>query len=173
MSTSSPSRACKTCGKVHPIREMELVYSLPDAIFELSEQDRAQRSKTSTDICMLDESRMFLRAVLPLPVLGRDRPYRIGAWVEVSTEAFRQIHSLWDDPEQVSHSPFAATLANDIYNCPGSIGQTVELRLTGPKTRPDIFLTESDQMLCQQQQNGISEHVAHQYSERIPSQDAV
>ncbi len=167
MSTPSPSHACNTCGKLHPVREMELVYSLPDAIFELSEQDRAQRSKTSADICMLDESRMFLRAVLPLPVLGRDRPYRIGAWVEVSMDAFKQIHSLWDDPEQASYPPFAGTLANDIYNCPGSMGQAVELRLTGPKTRPDIFLTDSGQMLCQQQRNGISEHVAHQYSDRI------
>jgi len=173
MSTSSATRVCKTCGKAHPLREMELVYSLPDEIFALTEQDRAQRSKTSSDICMLDGSRMFLRGVLPLPVHGRDRPYRIGAWVEVSPEAFQQIHSLWDDPNQASHAPFAGTLANEIYNCKGSIGQEVELQLTGPTSRPDIALVDIGQALCQQQRSGISEHTAHLYSDRIPSQDAV
>ena len=152
---------------------MELVYSLPDAIFVLTEGARSQRSKVSTDICMLDGSRMFLRGDLPLPVLGRVRPYRIGAWVEVSVEDFKKIHSLWDDLGQAAHAPFSGMLANEIYSCPGSIGQSLEVRLTGPTSRPDIILVEEDQALCQQQRNGISEHMAHLYSDRIPSQDAV
>jgi hypothetical protein len=164
---------CVTCGKLHPIRETELIYGLPDEIFDLGDGPRAERAKTSLDICMLDNSRMFIRGLLPLPVLGTERPYNIGVWVELSTDTFREIYALWSDPDQASHAPFPGALANEVYGCPGSRGLPLEIRLTGPTTRPEFYLIGDGHDLIRQQRAGITQHQAYEYSERRLSQNVV
>jgi hypothetical protein len=166
MSASSKTVICKTCGKAHPMENVELTYGLPDEIFGLTDESRNERAKTSPDICMLDGSRMFIRGVIPLPVEGRVKSYAIGAWAELSSDDFQRIYDLWDEPDQASSAPFPGTLANEIYNCPGSLGIAVEIRLTGPKSRPDIFVVDQGSILVRKQTQGISEHEAGEYTER-------
>jgi hypothetical protein len=173
MSDPVPTVACATCGKVHPVRESELIYGLPDEIFDLSQETRAERAKVSADICMLDDTRMSLRGLIPLPVKGRERPYRIGAWAELNQQDFREIYALRTDENQASHAPFEGTLANEIYRCPGSSGLGLEVRLTGPKTRPEFYFLDAANGLYIQQTEGISEHSAYEYSARRTSRDSV
>jgi hypothetical protein len=166
MSAPTPTVTCASCGTVHSVQESELTYGLPDEIYDLDEALRAERAKTSPDICMLDGTRMFVRGLIPLPVDGREDPYRIGACAEVSEEDFREIYSLWRDENQATRAPFKGTLANEIYRCPGSRGLALELRLTGPKTRPEIYFTNPTHDLCMQQRGGISDHQAYEYSDK-------
>lgn len=165
MPNTIPTVSCAICGKVHPLQEAELAYGLPDEIFELDTDTRAKRAYTSPDICVLDDSRRFLRALLPLPVEGRERPYRIGVWVEIDPQQFREIRALWADENQAAHPPFKAVLANEIRRCPGSRGLPLEVHLTGPKTRPECYIVDSTHTLFHQQTGGISEHSALEYSE--------
>jgi hypothetical protein len=167
MPTATQTTICASCGKAHPTRDIELSYGLPDVIFNLDKEARSQRAKTSGDICMLDGHRMFLRGVMPLPVEGRERPYRIGAWIEVSSEDFHIIHELWTDPGQSSRAPFAGKLANEIYNAPGSLGLPVGLQLTGPTSRPDILMRDPGHELYRWQNEGVTEHEASELSERV------
>lgn len=166
------SIACATCGAVHPIGGTELVYGLPDAIFELNGEARTERAEISTDICMLDGARHFLRGVIPLPVIGADRPYRIGAWVEMSEDDIRVVLSLWEDESQSMHPPFNGRLANEIHGHTGSRGLKVEVRLTGPTTRPDIRVLPSGNDLYERQREGITAHEAFGYSERKGNHDS-
>jgi hypothetical protein len=122
---------------------------------------------------MLDDTRMFLRGLIPLPVEGRERPYRIGVWVELDQQDFREIYALWTDENQAAHAPFKGTLANEIYHCPGSRGLALEVRLIGPKTRPEFHLVDPSHDLYAQQNDGISEHRAYEYSGRESSHDPV
>ena len=162
---------CATCGKPHAVRDTELTYRLPNEIFDLEDERRAERAKISTDICMLDSSRMFLRGLLPLPVDGREGPYNIGVWVELSAQDFREIHALWSDPDQASHGPFPGALANEVYGCRDSRGLALEIRLTGPTTRPEFHLIGEGHDLIRQQREGITQHQAYEYSERRLSQN--
>ncbi len=173
MAGTSVSVACVTCGAVHPIRDTELVYGLPDAIFELDSAARGERAKISSDICMLDGDRHFLRGVIPLSVAGRDRPYRIGAWVEMAESDIREILNVWEDQMQSRCPPFSGSLANEIYGHAGSCGLKVEVQLTGPTTRPDIVVLASQSDLYRRQRDGISDHEAFGYSERQRTTDAV
>lgn len=130
---------CASCGKEHPREEIELVFVLPQPIFELDEDQRAKRCDIDTDMCALDRSRFFLRGLLPIPVQGREIPYRIGLWVEVDEPTFGRICRLWNDPSQVSDPLLPAILANDVPLVPSTVGVEIDIRLNWGD-RPARFL---------------------------------
>lgn len=48
--------------------QMDVAFSLPDAIFALPEEQREVRPKTHTGLCSLDDRRYFIRGVVHIPV---------------------------------------------------------------------------------------------------------
>ena len=156
---------CATCGKTHELTNVELAYILPDEIHAFGESERTARAKTSPDICMLDESRMFIRGLIPLSVDGREKPYRIGAWAEVAEGDFQKIYALWSDDKQAETPPFRGVLANEIAIAPSSRGLQVDLQLTGPRTRPEFYIKSAGHLLHREQTDGITEHRAIEYSD--------
>lgn len=155
---------CSVCGQDHPVDELELTYRRPDEAAAMSEEERAEKVQENLDLCVIEESRFFVRGLLPLSVVGRDRPYNLGIWVEISQADFEVVYALWDDPEQSKHSPMAAAIANDIHGLPATSGLAAALQLTGPTTRPEIHVLESSHALYCEQHQGITEHRAHEYS---------
>jgi hypothetical protein len=155
---------CDACGLDHDGELFELGYFRPDVIVGMDAEARAARARESNDICRLDESRFFLRGVLPLPIHGRDDGYMLGVWVEVSAASFARIHALWTDADQANEPAFAATLANDVRHHPGSLGQAVTVRLTGPTTRPSVFVVDPAHPLAIEQRDGVSFHRASEYT---------
>src|SRR5580704_9304970 len=151
---------CATCGRSHPKSEIELTFRLPDAIFVLSEAERSNRCHMSSDLHVLDRKRFFVRGLLPLPVHGRDAPYRIGIWAEVDEQTFADIYHLWNESAQAECSPFLGSLANDIPTVPTTLGLPIAIHLTGPKTRPEFFLPNDDHPLGHEQSHGIDSHRA-------------
>lgn len=134
------------------------MFKLPTAIYDLPEEDQASRCDISPDFCAIDGDRRFLRGLLPLPVTGRSVPYRIGIWAEIDASSFKRILELWDDPHQAEAPPLAGALANPVPLCPSTIGLEVEIRLTGPTTRPEFFVKEANHQLAQDQRQGIGAH---------------
>jgi len=157
---------CVTCGKEHPREEIELVFGLPQPIFELDEDQRAERCDIDTDMCALDRNRFFLRGLLPIPVRGRKIPYRIGLWAEVDEPTFGRIYRLWNDPSQASEPLLPAILANDVPLVPSTMGVEIDIRLTGMTTRPDFFLRDAQHPLAIEQHWGVDTHRALEYSDR-------
>lgn len=155
---------CSTCGQEHSIEEMELTFSRPDDAAKLSADDRARLLQGNIDLCVIEGKRFFIRALLPLPVEFRELPYCIGLWVEVTQATFERVYNLWDSEEQLHEPPFAAHIANEIPTAEGSLSLEAELRLTGPTTRPNVFLEPSRHQLYFEQTRGINEHRAAEYS---------
>jgi hypothetical protein len=133
---------------------MELTFRRPDDVVKLSVEDRARLVKENNDLCVIDGKRFFIRALLPISVKSREHPYCIGLWVEVSQAAFARIYDLWDSEAQIHEPPILD----------GSFGLDAELRLTGPATRPDVFLQVSPHQLYIEQAGGIDAHRASEYS---------
>jgi hypothetical protein len=162
----SISITCDTCGKEHPREEIELVFVLPQPIFELSEAQRVQRCDIGTDMCAIDRNRFFLRGLLPIPVKGRTIPYRIGLWAEVDEATFGRIYQLWEDPSQKDEPLLAAILANDVPLVPSTVGIEIDIRLIGPTTRPEFFLRNAAHPLAIEQRGGVDAHRALEYGGR-------
>lgn len=163
---------CSVCGKPHPREKIELTFRRPDIIAAIPKKTRSQRCKESDDLCALwgsgsELDRFFVRGVLPLPVDGRDTPYRIGAWAEVDKDAFSRIIDLWKEPSQTEEPAFPGVLANAIPIHKSALGLNVQLQLTGPTTRPNIMVLDTSHALYQEQIRGVSEHRVHEYTSLV------
>lgn len=158
---------CVTCGRVHPIDESELTFKLPDEVFGLSEGEREQRCKTSADIVCLDGERFFIRGVLPLQVSGRQLPYCLGVWVEISPETFGRVYDRWDDMDQDQEPRLPGLLANAVPFHPDNFRLPVAIQLTGPTSRPEFFIDPVEHSLYGEQLRGIDEHRAIEYSDPV------
>jgi hypothetical protein len=158
---------CSTCGKIHSLESSELVFELPDVIFALTEEVRAQRCDLSADYCALDRERFFLRGLLPFPVKGRSIAYRIGVWAEISLSDFKRVYDRWGDPDQFNEPRIPGVLANNLpLQKRDTLGLAVSIQLTGPKTRPEYFVQDLEHELHTEQQLGIDQHRALEYSDR-------
>jgi hypothetical protein len=157
---------CESCGKAHPRGDIELTFQYPDEIFELSDTAKEARCKLNGDIVILDDSRFFIRGLLPLDVSHRTQPYCLGIWAEVTEQVFARISELWDDPRQEQEPPMPGMLANTVPFHERTAGLALTIELTGTKTRPQFFLDPIDHSLYIEQLVGIDEHRAFQYSDR-------
>ncbi len=155
---------CHQCGKEHSIDEMELSFRRPDDAANLTPEERERTVKENNDLCIISGKRFFIRGVLPLTIEARERAYNIGLWVEVEQSAYDRVNELWIDPEQNKEPPFAALIGNSIPTLPETIGVSVKLQLTGPTSRPEVFVSASSHPLYIEQTEGITEHRAHEYS---------
>lgn len=155
---------CRQCGQEHSIDEIELTFARPDDIAKMDELKRRMQVQEDDDLCVITSGRCFVRAVLPIPVEARDEPYNIGIWVEVERQAFRRILDLWSDPLQTDEPPIGGTIANEISMLPGTLGLSVTMHLTGPTTRPNVYLLPSEHPLFAEQSCGVSAHRAHEYT---------
>ena len=155
---------CQECGIDHPIEDLELSFRRADVVAELSAEELASRVQENNDLCVLDGDRFFIRAVLPLAVSGRELPYNVGLWVEVSQRTFERVYALWDESGQANEPAFQANIANDIPSHPPTSGLAATISLTGPTTRPMVTLLATEHPLFREQRSGITEHRAAQYS---------
>lgn len=155
---------CSKCGEDHPLEEMELTFRRPDDAAKLSPEDRDRLLQENDDLCIIEGKRFFIRGLLPLPVNSREHPYCIGLWVEVSQSSFERIYELWDSAGQLNEPAFAARIANEVPTAMGSIGLDAELRLTGPTTRPDVFVKSRNHPLFLEQTAGIDAHRVSEYT---------
>lgn len=155
---------CAVCGSGHDEETLELSYRRPDAVIAMGSHQRMMDVFENDDVCVIDDARYFLRATLPMPVNGRHEGYQIGVWVEVPHDVFQRVGDLWTDPGQAAEPPVTVTLANEIRHHPDSLGVPVLLQLTGPKTRPQVFVVDATYPLGIEQRRGITPHRAGEYS---------
>ena len=155
---------CSKCGQEHPLEEMELTFRRPDAAATMSADERARLVRENSELCIVDDKRFFIRALLPLPVESREDNYCIGLWVEVTQAAFERIYDIWDLEEKVSEPPFIVQIANEIPTASGSLGLDAELHLNPPGARPYVFLNPGTHQLYIEQAEGIDIHRVSEYT---------
>jgi len=163
---ATDSVVCATCGKAHPRADTEIFFKRPDPYLEVPEAERAARTKVDDDLCMIDETRFFVRSLLPIPVTDGGKDYCWGVWAEVAEAGFKRILELWSSPEQVNEPIIDARLANEMPYYGGTLGLRVALHLTGPTTRPSVSLVDDHPLLSNQQTEGVdrSEVLAFSHS---------
>jgi len=150
------SYECRCCKETHEGLP-DLAFELPQAIFELDEDEREDRCKISSDLYMLDDEHFFVRGVLEIPIIGTSEVFGYGAWSTLSRESFQAYWDTFEDAQQSHLGPFFGYLANPIPDFHESLylQQDVELRDNG--ARPRFLLKPADHPLVKVQQEGFSE----------------
>lgn len=153
METGSNTASCPQYGKEHEVDQMEVSVGMPDDFFALTEEERIDRGKITSDFCQLDK-RYFVRSLIPIPVLERSQNYRWGVWVELSKEDFTTAYDTWDD-EDVSQIPgLKGNLANILSEYKNLTAVKGELELKSD-SRPLCFASEKSKLFSDQN-NGIT-----------------
>ncbi len=159
------SYICSSCGKEHAGLPTDWGFKLPDVVFSLSYLDKYRRSRSNADLCTLDESRYFLRGLLPVPLSGQDDEFSWGIWVEIDKPIHDLYLSHYNDDLSGEH-PALGFIANAIPAFSGLGSEPVEIRFSDAKSRPSFYLLPSSaHPLAAEQRSGISPHRHHQYLE--------
>jgi hypothetical protein len=159
-------RLCSCCGEWVPLSELEYSFAYPDAFHALDEAARsAPGTRCDNNFCKIEESRWFVRGVVPLPLEGGD-VYRIGAWAELSADDWRTVWDSWDEAGSDLLPPLAGTLANQIPATYGAstLGLNLKVRLHD-ETRPSFHFSETGHPLESEQLQGITPHRARYFTD--------
>jgi hypothetical protein len=148
---------CQQCGKEHEEINTEIGFGKPDAYFDVSESERDKRVFVNSDVCDIDRQRFFARGVLQVPVHGHEH-FGWGIWVEMGATDFIRYLELYEDPDQANEPPFHGHIATSIpaYR-KTTLGIPVAIQLTGPTTRPLLFVEACvDHSLAKEQSRGVA-----------------
>jgi hypothetical protein len=157
---------CSFCGEHHDEELLDMRARFPDAVFELSDEQRGDRVDAGDDACVLDGgsggARYFVRGLLELPIHDLDESFAYGTWVEVDQSAFHRIGVLWRDPRASEEPPFSGFLANELEPYEGTSGLPAELKLEDVEHVPSIRVLEPTHPLHEDQALGITGRRAHE-----------
>lgn len=157
---------CSFCGDYHDEALLDIRALFPDAVFELSDEQREDRVDAGDDACVLDGgsegARYFIRGLLELPIRDLAESFAYGAWVEVDQRAFRRIGDLWRDPLASREPPFSGFLANELEPYEGTSGLPTALKLRDVELVPSIRVLEPTHPLHEDQSLGIAGRRVHE-----------
>ncbi len=148
---------CPSCAELHR-GFPALAYNLPDAIFSLTAEEKERRAIASSDLCILDDTRYFIRGVMVIGVNGYEEDFEYGPWVEINAEDFSR-YSVWFN---LGVSPGWRAINGLLANAlPASKSTTLGLRckvvLPGDSdSRPFVQVADTQHPLFDEQNHGMS-----------------
>lgn len=143
---------CSVCGKVHPGLLADYGYSLPDAAWAESAEDRQAMLDWSTDVCY-HADKWYLRGILAIPISSDPGQFAWGIWAEVTEETMGRYQAVFeqDGSDQPRELGF---IANAIPAYPESLGLEIEIQFGPPDKRPTFYGAGSE-LIFQEQRSGI------------------
>lgn len=154
---AEPSFVCPTCGQSHEGVPLSFAADFPDMYANMSESDRGTRALISSDQCIVDEERFFIRGCLEIPILNSSEVFVWGLWASVKEEVFNEISESWEEEGRETHrGPFKARLANSLSVYPETLNVKLRVAIQPVGTRPLFMLEEEQHPLAMAQQHGIS-----------------
>lgn len=166
MTENSALRVCADCGRPHTDLPTDWGFRLPDEVHALSYIQAYQRSRSNADLCCLDESRYFIRGVLDIPFVDREGGFAFGLWAEVSQDVHdAYVHDFNDNSVT---PPSQGRLANDVQIFPSLLGERVDIKFMGERSRPFLWFPETSvHPLAQLQRVGIDRQRHHAWLEQF------
>jgi hypothetical protein len=135
-----------------------LVYAMPDVVFALTAAEREARAVVSSDLCILDDSRFFIRCGLSVPVLGCTDGLGYGPWVEVRVRDFTRYAVHFNGSGHPAWSAAEGRLANAFpAHAQTTAGLSCMIRLPAdPTQRPAVEILDHDHPIAHEQIDGMS-----------------
>lgn len=131
----------------------DISMSFPEDIWALNPIERYLRTRTATEFCTLDESRYFIRAVLPVPINYEKDEFLWGVWCEVSRHDHDRYVKAYAEGALGDLGVIKGWLANDLPVYEEAVGLEVELHCS-QEERPRVMVL-SDSVLKTEQDDGI------------------
>lgn len=146
---------CGQCEQTH-IGLPAFAYRRPAHYFVLTDEER-ERTWATDDFCVVGEEHFFVRAVLEVPIIGRQARFEWGAWGTLSRDNFQRYWDTYDDLDQSKIGAMFSWLASALYGYPDTLELKCNFLPRDDGKRPLIELqTDQDHPLVHDQTNGIA-----------------
>lgn len=146
---------CSICGDVHA--------GLPDIGFDapmyytaLAPEERAARATLTSDLCTIDDTDFFVRAVLEIPIKGTEETFGWGAWVTLSRSHFDRYVELFDIDPPAGEGPWFGWFSNRVPGYPDTLNLKTRVHLQPHRQRPRLELEPTAHPLAVHQREGIA-----------------
>lgn len=129
--------------------------AVPDPYSALPEEQRAERSKLTSDLCIIDADKFFVRGMIEIPVEGSAESFTWGVWVSLCSRDFDEFLDLYEEENREDQGPYVGQLASQLPGYPETLGLSVTVHLRNNRIRPRVVLTQADHPLATEQKKGI------------------
>jgi hypothetical protein len=156
----SSSFVCSTCGETHEGMPTDHAWTLPDDVWAVPKEERANKASFNSDLCQFGD-RFFIRCILQLPFKSQPEYYGWGIWVELAAADFHHYVKIFD--EDGSAEPLvAASIANAIPGYPSTLGLPVHVQFQDSTSRPLVLVPEGSHPLFADQSSGLDDRRYHE-----------
>jgi hypothetical protein len=145
---------CSDCGKYHNDIPMNYGAKTPSSYAALDE-DALKQTELTQDVCVINQSRFFIKGQIRIPVEGREEPFSWNVWVEISQDDFEREQEHWEDENRFLKPPYEGKLDTPLDVYPNTIGLDVKVHTQKVGWIPAITIVESNHPLYLEQENGI------------------
>lgn len=147
---------CPDCRDIHDGLP-DLCFALPDAIFDLPAAAREARALISSDLCVLDDNRYFIRCVLEVAIAEHSDMFAYGLWAEVQARDFNRYAVYYNTDAPAHVASFKGRIANRLPLTMETLGLGCDVRLSNEEgLRPALAVSERGHVLHTEQENGIN-----------------
>jgi hypothetical protein len=147
---------CRTCGKFHAELPMDFYDPAPAPFYVIPKKERKARCQLTSDLCMIDGKRYFIRGCLEIPVVDGPRPFVWGVWTSLSKKNFDRTVKLWDTPGKENEPPYFGWLYTVLPLYPYTIRLRAQVQTRPGNLRPLVILEPTDHPLAVEQREGIT-----------------
>ena len=147
---------CPDCRDIHDGLP-DLCFALPDTIFDLDATHRETRALVSSDLCVLDDKRFFIRCVLEVALAEHTEVFAYGLWTEVAARDFNRYAIYYNTDAPASFTAFTGKIANRLPLTEETLGLACAINLSNEEgMRPAISVAETTHELHGEQENGVA-----------------
>jgi len=158
---------CQHCGDTHDGLPLDIGFEKPGAYFLIPEAQRTARCRLTSDSCIIDGERFFIRGCLFVPIHDLEEHFVWGFWAEVSPHVFSRHQALFacDGSREPRHRAVLSVEREKRYT--GMDGLLVSVQFTTAEDRPRFVLQPSNHWLCRDQESGITLHRVQEILHRL------
>ena len=146
---------CSRCGEEHA-GPPTFGFSFPIDYMDAPASERDTRVFLTSDTCVIDDERFFVRGVIQIPVHGADTPFAWGVWVKVSEKDFDRFEALLGVASRSHELPLTGLLSSPPRPYPDSTHLVAVLHLRDDGIRPFVTLEDTGHPLAVEQRQGIT-----------------
>nr|MBA3534765.1 DUF2199 domain-containing protein [Ardenticatenales bacterium] len=154
-------------GQYHPGLPLSYGVSAPALWFTIPEQERARRTRLSSDTFIIDERHFFIVGNIDIPIIGSDQCFQWTVWVSLSEENFDRSGDLWEQPGRETEPPYFGWLSTELALYPSTLNLKTHVYTRPVGVRPFIEVEPTDHPLALEQRNGITWERVEEIAEAI------
>ena len=150
---------CAACGKLHRgLFDLGLDHPDPwpgDPIPRSNGDVTCGGDVLTQDFC-ISEGSYFVRAVLPIPLIGTNETFAYGAWTTLAEKDFWKYVDTFDAGDQGGLGPWFGWFAHRLKGYPDTANMKCQVHPREGRQRPLIELEPTDNLLSVEARQGIS-----------------